>query len=244
MSTLGTRVATDLVHIYETRGSYADTTRHEIAHIVTHVAGDGSIGKIPAWLDEGTAVYAQKTTTGREFALKQAVRQNTLFRPKTEGVGAPNTSKTVDAFYGQSHAMVTFIISTWGEQKFSELFSVIKAGSTPDGAFQAVYGVDLDDFYNQYRNHEGLEPIEFQNTELQTAPKASATQPPYTIATGTKITSDSKTNKQNSSISSPSTSIDSKDSANRKGRSALTVGLITILLAVILGFASFRLVKQ
>ena len=245
VSTLGTRVATDLVHIYETRGSYADTTRHEIAHIVTHVAGDGSIGKIPAWLDEGTAVYAQKTTTGREIALKQAVRQNALFRPKTEGVGAPNTIETVDAFYGQSHAMVVFIISTWGEQNFSELFRVIKAGSTPDGAFQAVYGIDLDDFYNQYRNHEGLEPIEFQNVEIQTAPKTSATQPPYTIATGTKITSDSKTSKENSSVSGSSPSIDSENSVNRNATwRALTVALITIVLAVIFGFVSFRLVKR
>ena len=244
VSTLGTRVATDLVHIYETRGGYADTTRHEIAHIVTHVAGDGAIGKMPAWLDEGTAVYAQKTTSGREFALKQAIRQNNLFRPKTEGVGAPNTSETVDAFYGQSHAMVVFIINTWGEQAFSELFSVIKSGSTPDGAFQAVFGIDLDDFYNQYREYEGLEPIEFQKSEIQAAPKTAVTQVPYTIATGTKITSDSKSNKENSLIPVSSSSPDSMDSGNRNNRSALIVGSITVVITVMFGFISFRLVKR
>ena len=244
VSTLGTRVATDLVHIYETRGDYADTTRHEIAHIVTHVAGDGSIGKIPSWLDEGTAVYAQKNTTGRKFALEQAVRQDNLFRPKTEGVGAPNTSETVDAFYGQSHAMVVFMINTWGEQKFSELFSVIKAGSKPDGAFQTVYGIDLDNFYNQYRIYEGLSPIEFKKIEIKSPPKTAATQVPYTIATGTKITSDTKANKENSSMGVYDTSTSKETAANSNSTRALVVGLITVVLALTLGFVSYRLVKR
>ena len=140
--------------------------------------------------------------------------------------------------------MVVFIINTWGEQAFSELFSVIKSGSTPDGAFQAVFGIDLDDFYNQYREYEGLEPIEFQKSEIQAAPKTAVTQAPYTIATGTKITSDSKSNKESSLISVPSSSAHSMDSGNKNNRSALIVGSITLLLAVIFGFISFRLVKQ
>ncbi|MEX2032852.1 MAG: hypothetical protein WEA81_08290, partial [Dehalococcoidia bacterium] len=55
----GARVSSDILHIYDALRSFVDVARHEAAHLVTKVAGDGTFTRLPAWLDEGTAVYSQ-----------------------------------------------------------------------------------------------------------------------------------------------------------------------------------------
>ena len=47
-----------------------DVLRHELAHIVVRQAVKGPFGDLPAWLNEGTAVYAQSEPTADE---KQAL---------------------------------------------------------------------------------------------------------------------------------------------------------------------------
>ena len=43
-----------------------DILRHELAHIVIRQALKGPFGDLPAWLDEGTAVYAQSELLSNE----------------------------------------------------------------------------------------------------------------------------------------------------------------------------------
>jgi hypothetical protein len=98
----GSRVSPDLLHVYDALSSFSDVVRHEAAHIVTHVAGDGPFTQVPSWLDEGTAVYAQADPgPGYLSGVNFAVQTDTTFRLRA--INSPvNEAQQVNQFYGQS----------------------------------------------------------------------------------------------------------------------------------------------
>ncbi len=152
----GTRVLAELVHRFQPT-SWG--VRHELTHILTMVAGEGGIGSIPAWLDEGTATYSEIDWRARRgAALNFAIETDQLF--SIRGLTSPtNEPGRVDIFYGQSGDIVTYLITTFGEESFAELFSVFKHGSTVDDALQEVYGLDRDRLTDAYRVFVGLEAL-------------------------------------------------------------------------------------
>ncbi|MCH7810962.1 MAG: hypothetical protein IH863_10330, partial [Chloroflexi bacterium] len=62
ITTAGVRVASDTVLVLG--NASFDTLRHELTHVVTKQAGESAFGSLPAWLDEGTAVYGQSNPGG------------------------------------------------------------------------------------------------------------------------------------------------------------------------------------
>ena len=152
----GTRVLADLVHMFQPT---TWVVRHELTHILTALAGEGGIGNIPGWLDEGTATYSEIDWRARRgAALNFAIETDQLFTVRGL-TSASNEPGRVDIFYGQSGDIVTYLISTFGEEPFAELFAVFKLGSTVDNALTEVYGLDRDTLNNAYRESLGLEPL-------------------------------------------------------------------------------------
>jgi len=152
----GTRVLADLVHMFQPT---TWVVRHELTHILTKIAGEGGIGSIPAWLDEGTATYSETDWRARRgAALNFAIETDQLF--SVRGLTSPaNEPGRVDIFYGQSGDIVTYLITTFGEDAFADLFTVFKGGSTVDNALGEVYGLDRDGLTNAYRGFVGLEEL-------------------------------------------------------------------------------------
>jgi Peptidase MA superfamily len=137
-----------------------DVLRHELAHIVVRQAVKGPFSDLPAWLDEGTAVYAQSEPDASENrAIESAIKNNDVL-----SLGSISSSSTalssdrVSLFYGQAWSLVSFLVDKYGTEKFSELFAVFKAGSTVDKALQQVYGLDQDGFESAWRESVGLPP--------------------------------------------------------------------------------------
>lgn len=124
--------------------SVADVVRHEFAHMLNEAAGNSSISRIPSWMDEGTAVYAETSPGGFGQAYNEAARRGLLV-PLAQ---LTPTLRDRDAglFYGQSWAMVKYLIEEQGEDKFAELFATVKGGTRFDQAFSTVYGFDLAQF--------------------------------------------------------------------------------------------------
>jgi len=154
--TAGQKVADDTVLVAGSRS--LDTLRHELAHIVTAVAGEGPFGGLPAWLDEGTAVYAQKSPGSFQLAFQRAVAQDALL-PLPSLSSYPGDPRLVNLFYGQSWALVSYLIETYGREKFAQLFATFKAGATTDDALRRVYGLGLYELENQWRASLGLPPV-------------------------------------------------------------------------------------
>ncbi len=177
---LGMRVSSDTV-LLQGEGA-GDVLRHELTHIVTHVAGEGSYGSLPAWLDEGTAMYAQSEPgEGFTSALEGAVKRDSLLsvRSMTSPTGDPHK---VNLFYGQAWSLVDFLVETYGQAKFAELFATFKEGSTVDKALLKVYGFDQDGLEDAWRtslglpSREGPTPAEEQESEVQPTPAGQTGQ--------------------------------------------------------------------
>jgi hypothetical protein len=155
VTTAGVRVATDTVLVLG-NASFS-TLRHELTHVVTAAAGESALGTLPAWLDEGTAVYGQNDPEGFGGAIEQAIDRGNVFtlRQITSSPGDPNA---VNLFYGQSWSVVNYLNETYGPEKFAQLFAEVKRGKRIDDALEAVYGFDQDGLDNEWRVANGLEP--------------------------------------------------------------------------------------
>ncbi len=171
----GTQVADNVLFVIDrscgTRDN-ADTLRHEFAHILTKAAGESALGKIPSWLDEGTAVHAQtEPGAGYSNAFAVAVARDDLIPFLEMGTGNRDPGE-VGLFYGQSYQMVRFLLDRGGEEDFARLFATIKQGNRYDAAIETVYGFDFAGFEAAFREFHGLPPRE------PPAPVETATEPP------------------------------------------------------------------
>ncbi len=159
--TCGTKLTVDIVFVVPlTCGTpdHTDTLRHEFGHIINEAAGVGGFGSLPAWIDEGAAVYAQTTPgSGFEGAFEAAARADRLI--PFNRMGSPsNDPSLVNLFYGQSWAMVNYLIDRDGPQAFAEFFATMKRGERFDRALEEVYGFNLAGFEDEFRQSLGLEP--------------------------------------------------------------------------------------
>ena len=151
----GVRVLADLVHIYEPD---AWVIRHELTHVLTKIAGESAIGDLPSWLDEGTATIAEGDWLRRRGGALQRAIDNDVVLPVRGMASNSNIPGQVDIFYGQSAAIVTFLIDSYGADQFAALFAEMKSGSTIENALTAVYGFGRDGLDDAWRASVGLPP--------------------------------------------------------------------------------------
>ena len=169
----GTRVLADLVHVFAPQPWIV---AHELTHILTKIAGESIVG-LPAWLDEGTATYAEADWRSRRGgSLQSALNNDDVLSVRSIG-SATNTPSDVDLFYGESADIVTALIDEFGEETFARLFAVFKEGTTVDDALMQVYGFDRDGLDTFYRENRGLEArgeTEDRSTQIEDEPVGAA----------------------------------------------------------------------
>jgi len=152
--TAGIRITTDSVLVL---GASYDTLRHELTHVVTAAAGEGGLGSIPAWLDEGTAVYSQRDAGGFETEVERAIGRGNVLSVRSI-TSSPGDPAKVGLFYGQSWSLVSYLVETYGDEKFAQLYAEIKTGKRIDSALKAVYGFDQDGLEDEWRDFHDLPP--------------------------------------------------------------------------------------
>ncbi len=150
-----------------------DITRHEVTHIVVREALSGPFG-MPDWLNEGLAVYAQiQPLSDQQQAVDAAISSGRILSVRSlSSASSGAIGSRVSLFYGQSWSLVNFLIETYGEQKFAELFANFREGNTTAGALEEVYGFDQDGLENEWRASVGLPPRSVPTTSdpVQTEP--------------------------------------------------------------------------
>lgn len=182
--TCGTKVTNDiLLMIPEGCGStdITDVMRHELGHILNEIAGEGTLAKLPSWLDEGAAVYAQTTPGDYQRAFDAAVNANRLIPFNQMGVPTSDANR-VGVFYGQAYAMVAYLIEKDGEATFAEFMATIKRGARFDQALEQVYGFNLAGFEDEFRSAHGLQPVA-QPTAVPTRPASQQEPNPTAVPT-------------------------------------------------------------
>jgi hypothetical protein len=156
----------------------AEIARHEIAHIVVRQALEGPFD-IPAWLNEGTAVFAQtRPLEGQRSALERAIESGQVLSVRSlSSASSGSLGGRVFLFYGQSWSLVQFLVDTHGQERFAELFRTFNEGASTGEALEQVYGFNQDGLENAWRDSVGLPPREAptpNGDEGQVPPTASA----------------------------------------------------------------------
>lgn len=137
-------------------GSSVDTLRHEFGHILNASAGESSLVKLPSWLDEGLAVTAQEENDFAS-AYRAAIRRKELLSFDRLSSPPSDPDQTL-LFYGQSQAMVDFLVTNKGADKLAQLMQLTKANTRFDTAFRRIYGFDMKGFEAEFRSANGLPP--------------------------------------------------------------------------------------
>jgi len=156
--TLGTVVSRDTVLLHGTHRDVERTIAHELCHVVVGLATENPYGDIPAWLNEGLAMYSEgELRRENREALERAIRENRLIsvRSLTAPTGKP---EEINLFYGEAYSVVEFLLKTYGKEKMAELLAVFKEGATYDDALMRVYGFDQDGLDARWRESLGLPP--------------------------------------------------------------------------------------
>lgn len=135
---------------------------HEMTHLVIHQATDNPFGDLPRWLDEGIAVYNEnRDELDDDFRsiFEQAVQNDELMTLRTLSSPFPADPLQANLAYGQSGAVVKYIIDTYGSEAMAELLNVFAEGALYDEALQQALGVDTDGLDNEFRMSLGLAPL-------------------------------------------------------------------------------------
>jgi hypothetical protein len=160
-------------------------TTHEMSHLVIHQATDNPYRGLPRWLDEGIAVYNEDTEhLVDDFApiFDQAVEKNELMTLRTLSSPFPADPLLANLAYGQSGAVVKFVIDTYGPEAMGQLLAIFAEGALDDEALETALGVDTDGLDNAFRASLDLPPLPGTEGEVateagQVAPEEASTNP-------------------------------------------------------------------
>jgi len=163
LATLGARVAPDVLVV--DAGTSSDELPDVLAHELSHMVANMHIGRdyvnLPAWLDEGLAMYSEGPLEADEQRLLDvAIADDSLMSVRSL-TSFPGDAELVPLAYAESRGVVEFLIESEGSDRFLELLDVLADGrQTPDEALTTVYGLDQLSLYQAYRASLGLAPAE------------------------------------------------------------------------------------
>ncbi len=165
----GTRYRTDVVHRYAGDDS---VIRHEITHIMTKIAGEGSFTKLPFWVDEGLATFLMNDDS-YDRIIASMIKSDAVFRLSSIQ-GKPGTPEKVNAFYAQSYSVTKYLIEEYGEEKYKNFFQKLKADNSLDDALLQTYNYDQDSLYLAWRYFHKMPEIILEkldsNSNLTSSP--------------------------------------------------------------------------
>ena len=196
-----------------------DIVRHEVAHIVTREATKGPFGIAP-WMNEGISVYSQShPLENHADSLQSGIdRDKVLSFKELNSSASGSVASTVGLYYGEAGSIIKFLVDTYGADKFADMIKVFKDGTTPDKAFQTVYGLDQLGIENAWRASVGL-----------AARTASASPTPQSTQEARAAST--------SAAKTPASS-SSSDGGTPVATIAIIVALAALLLAAVVGAAT------
>lgn len=132
---------------------------HELTHLRVNEITFNCFGHLPRWLSEGLATYSEGPLAGfLQAPLDEAIAADQVVSIRSLNSSFPAADSGATLSYGQSRSIVAYLIDRYGWPKMQELLDVFSEGSTFDGAFQRVYGMDLSQVEDAWRDSVGLAP--------------------------------------------------------------------------------------
>ena len=125
---------------------------HELTHLMVDEALGSRNSRIPAWLNEGIAMYFEPHGHQRESAVRLAYARGSLIPLRHMG-SVPGRPEDVRLFYSQAASIVQFMASAFGEDRLSALFAAIGDGESVEKALVSTYGLSTEQLDGAWRAH-------------------------------------------------------------------------------------------
>ncbi len=181
VTTLGTVASKNIILLEGTHPGVDSTIAHELTHVVVHLATDNPYAAIPAWLDEGLAMYSDKESSLQyAFVLAEAVREDKLISVRSLSSHAHKTEE-ITLYYAEVRSVVEFLLETYGKEKMAELLAIFKRGMLQEDALRQVYGFGLDELDALWRESLGARPQEAVPTTRPLEPEGRVEVTPTPI---------------------------------------------------------------
>jgi len=202
--TQGIAFADERSLIIYTSDNFIGTTKHEFTHLLVGDAAGRAYNRVPLWLNEGLAEYAN--TDGSYQSYLQSAIQNGDLLPLWQRETFSGTPRDMMIGYGQGESVVQFMIDEYGTQKMALLMANIPSSYDIDSALESSYDFDQYGLDSLWRSHMGLPQLPNPNrdsaTTYSTPDDIDVTQPPSTVTSPTKP-SDRTTNTPNTQPINP-----------------------------------------
>ena len=131
-------------------GLSEDGMVHEATHLLIEEAAGSPLARVPAWLNEGLAMYSERSPHGRQAIVEKAVLSDSLLTISAMAV-VPGKPPDVRLFYDQAWSMVKHMVDIYGAERMASLLRAMNSGVRIDAAFADVYGMPLEEFERRWR---------------------------------------------------------------------------------------------
>jgi hypothetical protein len=156
--TLGMTVGEDTLLLLGPHRDVQLTMAHELSHIVVGMSTDNPYTRLPRWLDEGLAMYAEgELPAENRQALDRAIRNDELLSVRSMSSYTGQASQ-VDLFYGEAYSIVAFLLDEYGRGRMQQLLHLFSKGMRQEEALQRIYGFGLQGLDRRWRESLGLDP--------------------------------------------------------------------------------------
>lgn len=133
------------------------TAAHEFTHLLVADAAGSAYSGVHTWLNEGLAVYSERNRGGGFGRYIGAAIQRNDVPPLSALITYAGNPQETLRNYGQGHAVVAYMLDTYGPDKMAALFASLPTTRATDKALEAAYGITLLELDNEWRQSVGLE---------------------------------------------------------------------------------------
>ncbi len=142
------------------------TAAHEFTHLLVADAAGSAYGQVHTWLNEGLAVYSERAPDNEFERYMQAAIRNEQVPPLSSLRTYAGTPTETLRNYGQGHAVVTYMLETFGPEKMVELFEELRSIHNFEKALHAAYGLTVPELDNRWRESVDLSPRDLSTPPL------------------------------------------------------------------------------
>jgi hypothetical protein len=119
------------------------TLPHELAHIIFREFVGFDNPRIPRWLDEGVAQYAERSRRAEAWDVMRQGLEQGIYMPLDQLTALPvahASGGTAHVFYTQAATLVHFFLAAYGPRRFIDFCSNLRDGYSVERALSFATG--------------------------------------------------------------------------------------------------------
>ena len=153
---------------------------HELSHLVLHQFMEGSIVPVPAWMNEGLAMYNEPASRSSTSRMVEAAETGQLLPFSYLQGNFGSDGQEVNLAYMESEILIRYLIEDCGQDGFQQVYQNMANNMPAAKAIEEACGYDDKTLYNNWRETLPAGPDSAESAEptnegsSQTAPTASS----------------------------------------------------------------------